>query len=93
MEFGLGYIGVGIGAGLAILGVGLGIGKIGGSAVEGMSRQPDAAGIIQTGMIIAAALIEGAALFALVIMFMVGSLLNEELPKNTKAAVSVEESR
>ena len=52
MEFGLGYIGIGIGAGLAILGAGLGIGKIGGSAVEGISRQPDAAGSIQTGMII-----------------------------------------
>jgi F-type H+-transporting ATPase subunit c len=92
MEFGLGYIGVGIGAGLAILGAGLGIGRIGGSAVEGMSRQPDAAGSIQTGMIIAAALIEGAALFALVIMFQAGSLLNAELPKavesQTKAAVT-----
>jgi F-type H+-transporting ATPase subunit c len=92
MEFGLGYIGVGIGAGLAILGAGLGIGRIGGSAVEGMSRQPDAAGPIQTGMIIAAALIEGAALFALVIMFQAGSLLNGELPKavenqNKSAAV------
>ncbi|WCL48929.1 ATP synthase F0 subunit C [Leptospira sp. GIMC2001] len=82
MDFGLGYIGVGIGAGLAILGAGLGIGRIGGSAVEGMSRQPDAAGPIQTGMIIAAALIEGAALFALVIMFQAGSLLNTELPKS-----------
>lgn len=81
MEFGLGYIGVGIGAGLAIIGAGLGIGRIGGSAVEGMSRQPDAAGSIQTGMIIAAALIEGAALFALVIMFQVGSSLNAVLPK------------
>jgi F-type H+-transporting ATPase subunit c len=81
MEFGLGYIGIGIGAGLAILGAGLGIGKIGGSAVEGISRQPDAAGSIQTGMIIAAALIEGAALFALVIMFSAGGVLNDELVK------------
>lgn len=94
MDFGLGYIGIGIGAGLAILGAGLGIGRIGGSAVEGMSRQPDAAGSIQVGMIIAAALIEGAALFALVIMFMAGSLLNEELPKaNAKSTAAVEQTR
>ena len=43
MDFGLGYIGIGIGAGLAILGAGLGIGRIGGQAVEGMSRQPEVA--------------------------------------------------
>jgi F-type H+-transporting ATPase subunit c len=46
-----------IGAGLAVIGVGLGIGKIGGSAMEGIARQPEAAGKIQTAMIIAAALI------------------------------------
>lgn len=62
-----GKIGAGIGAGLALIGVGLGIGRIGGQAVEGMSRQPEAAGTIQTAMIIAAALIEGAGFFALVI--------------------------
>ena len=83
MDIGLGYIGIGIGAGLAVLGAGLGIGKIGGSAVEGMSRQPEAAGSIQTGMIIAAALIEGVALFAAVIMFLAGGVLNGELPKAT----------
>ena len=55
-----------IGAGLAVIGVGLGIGKIGGSAMEGIARQPEAAGKIQTAMIIAAALIEGAALFGIV---------------------------
>lgn len=57
----------GIGAGLVLLGMGLGIGRIGGQAVEGMSRQPEAAGSIQTAMIIAAALIEGAGFFALAI--------------------------
>ncbi|MGI9456639.1 MAG: ATP synthase F0 subunit C [Aeoliella sp.] len=62
-----GKIGAGIGAGLAMIGVGLGIGRIGGQAVEGMSRQPEAAGSIQTGMIIAAALIEGAGFFAIVV--------------------------
>nr|WP_145116951.1 ATP synthase F0 subunit C [Botrimarina mediterranea] len=61
-------MGLGIGAGLVILGAGLGIGRIGGQAVEGMSRQPEVASSIQTGMIIAAALIEGAAFFALIVL-------------------------
>ena len=56
-----------IGAGLAVLGVGLGIGKIGGSAMEGIARQTEAASKIQTAMIIAAALIEGAGLFGIVV--------------------------
>ena len=56
-----------IGAGLAVLGVGLGIGKIGGSAMEGIARQPEAASKIQTAMILAAALIEGAGLFDIVV--------------------------
>ena len=57
----------GIGAGLAVIGGGLGIGKIGGSAMDAIARQPEAAGKIQTAMIIAAALIEGVALFAVVV--------------------------
>lgn len=56
-----------VGAGLAVIGVGMGIGRIGGSAVEGMARQPEAAGQIQTAMIIAAALIEGAGFFGLIV--------------------------
>ena len=48
-----------IGAGLAVLGAGMGIGRIGGSAVEGIARNPEASGKIQTAMIIAASLIEG----------------------------------
>ena len=56
-----------IGAGLAVLGAGLGIGRIGGSAMDAIARQPEAAGKIQTAMIIAAALIEGVALFAVVV--------------------------
>jgi len=56
-----------IGAGLAVLGAGLGIGLIGKGATESIARQPEAAGKIQTAMIIAAALIEGAALFAVVV--------------------------
>lgn len=55
-----------VGVGLTVLGAGLGIGKIGASAVEGIARQPDATNKIQTAMIIAAALIEGAALFGIV---------------------------
>ncbi|MBK6952447.1 MAG: ATP synthase F0 subunit C [Crocinitomicaceae bacterium] len=61
-----------IGAGLAVIGAGIGIGRIGGSAVESMARQPELAGKIQTAMIIAAALIEGAALFAVVVAMMQG---------------------
>ena len=58
---------VAIGAGLAVLGAGLGIGKIGGSAMDAIARQPEASGKIQTAMIIAAALIEGVALFGVVV--------------------------
>ncbi len=60
-------LGAAVGAGLVMLGAGWGIGRIGGQAVEGMSRQPEAAGNIQTAMIIAAALIEGATFFALIV--------------------------
>ncbi|MDY0097970.1 MAG: ATP synthase F0 subunit C [Bacteroidales bacterium] len=56
-----------IGAGFAVIGAGLGIGRIGGSAMEAIARQPEAANKIQTAMIIAAALIEGVALFAVVV--------------------------
>lgn len=56
-----------IGAGLAVIGAGIGIGQIGGKAMDGIARQPEAAGDIRTSMIIAAALVEGAALFAIVV--------------------------
>lgn len=56
-----------IGAGLAVLGAGIGIGLIGKGATESIARQPEAAGKVQTAMIIAAALIEGAALFGVVV--------------------------
>jgi F-type H+-transporting ATPase subunit c len=59
-----------IGAGIAVLGAGIGIGRIGGSAVEGIARNPEAAGKIQTVMLIAAALIEGVALFGVVVGFL-----------------------
>lgn len=61
-----------IGAGIAVIGAGLGIGKIGSKAMEAMARQPEAAGQIQTGMIIAAALIEGVALFGVVVALLKG---------------------
>ena len=64
-------LGAGIGAGLAVVGVGLGIGKLAGQAMDGMARQPEMAARIQTGAIIFAALIEGAALFAIVIAFLI----------------------
>lgn len=57
----------GIGAGIAALAAGIGIGKIGGSAMDAIARQPEAASKIQTAMIISAALIEGVALFAVVV--------------------------
>lgn len=55
-----------IGVGLSVLGAGLGIGRIGASSTEAIARQPEAAGKIQTAMIISAALIEGVALFGVV---------------------------
>lgn len=64
---GLTGFGAGLGAGLAAIGAGIGIGKIGGSAMDGIARQPDASGDIRTTMIIAAALVEGVALFAVVV--------------------------
>ena len=60
-------LGGAIGAGLVIMGGAAGIGRVGGSAVESMARQPEAAGNISTAMIITAAMIEGATLFAVVV--------------------------
>ena len=56
-----------IGAGVVCVGAGVGIGRLASSAMEGIARQPEAAPKIQVNMLIAAALIEGVALFALVI--------------------------
>ena len=64
---GFGYGLAAIGAGIAALAAGLGIGRIGGSALESIARQPEASGDIRANMILAAALVEGAAFFALVI--------------------------
>lgn len=64
---GLGLLGAGIGAGLAAIGAGIGIGRLASSALEGIARQPEAAGDLRLTMIIAAALIEGVALFSEVV--------------------------
>ena len=66
---GISKLGAAIGAGL--IGAGLGIGKIGGSAMEAIARQPEASGDIRMNMIIAAALIEGVALLAVVVCLLV----------------------
>jgi len=67
----LGYLGAAIGAGLATIGAGIGIGKIGEGATEGIARQPEASGNIRSTMIIAAAMVEGVAFFAVVVCFLV----------------------
>ena len=68
---GNGLLGAAIGAGLAVIGAGIGIGMIGRGATEGMARQPEIAGTIQTGALILAAFVEGAALFAIVVTFLI----------------------
>ena len=75
LDVSLAVMGAGIGAGLAAIGAGIGIGRIGGSAMEGMARQPEAAGKIQGAMLIIAALIEVIALFAVVICLLVATKL------------------
>lgn len=60
-------LGATIGGGLAVIGAGIGIGKIGGQAMDAMARQPEIQGKLQSSMIVAAALVEGATFFALII--------------------------
>lgn len=71
VDMSLAIMGAGIGSGLVAIGAGLGIGKIGGSAMEAMARQPEAAGKVQTAMLIIAALIEVIALFGVVVCFLI----------------------
>ncbi len=68
---GLDTMGIGLGMGLIIIGAALGIGRIGESAVQSIARQPEAGGRIGTNMIIAAALIEGVTVIALVLMLVI----------------------
>jgi F-type H+-transporting ATPase subunit c len=71
-----GYLGLGLGVGLALIAGGFGIARVASAALEGAARQPEAAGPLQTMMIIPAAMIEGAVIFALVIFFLAGGALN-----------------
>lgn len=71
LDMSFAVMGAGIGAGLVAIGAGMGIGKIGASAMEGIARQPEAAGKIQSAMLVIAALIEVAALFGLVICLLI----------------------
>ncbi|MEI8113047.1 MAG: ATP synthase F0 subunit C [Bacteroidia bacterium] len=70
-ELAIGKMGAAIGAGLAAIGAGIGIGRIGASAMEAIARQPEAVGDIRSNMIVAAALIEGVAFFAVIICALV----------------------
>jgi F-type H+-transporting ATPase subunit c len=71
LDMSIAIMGAAIGAGLVALGAGFGIGKIGSSAMESIARQPEAGGKIQTAMIIASALIEGVALFGVVVCLLI----------------------
>lgn len=71
LDISLAYLGSAVGAGLAAIGAGIGIGRIGGSAMEAMARQPEASGNIRTSMLVIAALIEVIALFATVIALLI----------------------
>jgi F-type H+-transporting ATPase subunit c len=66
-------LGAGLGVGFVAIGAGIGIGRIGGSTTESIARQPEAVGPINNAMIITAALIEGVALFGLVIDFLIST--------------------
>ena len=66
-ELSLTAFGAVLGAGIAAIGAGIGIGKIGASAMEAIARQPEAAGDIRSNMIVIAALVEGVALFAVIV--------------------------
>lgn len=68
---GLAKLGAGLGAGIAAIGAGIGIGRIGDSAVAAIARQPEAVGDIRSNMIVAAALIEGVAFFAIVVCLLI----------------------
>lgn len=68
---GIGKLGAGVGAGLAAIGAGIGIGNIGKDAMSAIARQPEAAGNIRTNMILAAAFVEGVALFACVVCLLI----------------------
>ena len=81
-------IGIGlaaIGVGITVLGAGVGIGRIGASSCEGIARQPEAAGAIRMAMIIAAGLIEGIALFGVIVCFLGANNLRPVIEPVVKA--------
>ena len=81
MEYlGLSYIGVFLGAGIILVGGAMGISKLASAALEGTARQPEAAGSLQTMMIIPAAMIEGLGLLALVVELLAVLSLNKGVP-------------
>ena len=71
LDLSLAIMGAGIGAGLAAIGAGIGIGKIGGSAMEAIARQPEVSGDIRNAMLVIAAFIEVIALFGILIAFLI----------------------
>ena len=87
-DMGVGLLGAGVGAGLAAIGAAIGIGLIGGNSVSAVARQPEASGDIRGMMILTAALVEGVALFACAICFLlmgnVSSAVTEILEKMPK---------
>ena len=73
LDASLGLVGAGLGAGVVAVGAALGIGQIGSAAMEAIARQPEASNKVQTAMIIAAALIEGVALFGVLICLLIAT--------------------
>jgi F-type H+-transporting ATPase subunit c len=86
LYLGLGYIGIAVGAGICLVGGAMGIAKLASAALDGAARQPEAAGSLQTMMIIPAAMIEGLGLLALVIAFLAVGALNKGVPVAGSAA-------
>ncbi len=80
LYLGLGYIGIGLGLGIILVGGAAGIAKCADGALQGTARQPEAAGALQTMMIIPAAMIEGLGLLALVAAFLAVLALNKGIP-------------
>ncbi|HVB04418.1 MAG TPA: ATP synthase F0 subunit C [Chitinophagaceae bacterium] len=68
---GMAKVGAGVGAGLAAIGAGIGIGQIGANAMDAIARQPEMVGEIRSNMIVMAALVEGVALFAVVVAVLI----------------------
>ena len=74
----MGHMGIGIGLGILVLGAAYGIGKLAASAVEGIARQPEAAGNIRGTAIVLAALIEGFTFFALIVALLASNKVSKE---------------